>query len=395
MNSPTRHAVLVGCVALLLVTAGCSSETTTTETTAPTTGATTQSTTSTTTDTTTSATTTGTWSPNVSAEQYPPGVAANGTLVNVSGLLDAHFAAVANESMVITQRWTNPNETVVRSYARGASRTPYYSTFERTTDDRRVTAEFYETDARGYSRAVVNGETHYGVVQDSLTNTRAWTNDDAFGPGSALHLLLAGGNYSVNGTVERGGRTFVQFTADETSPANGLYDAYEGTVLVTPDGVVHDIDATTTADSDGATVRTEHSIALDTDAEWTGPPSWVADVPHLSLSIVADGHAVELRNTDGGALPANTTLHVGASTDPVWGPNPPARAGDVAGTVTTNARLEPGEAVYVIATENGSSFSLHDDPVRGDYAFGFAGVSGTERNVTYRLVAGIKNATNG
>ncbi|GAA0644667.1 DUF7537 family lipoprotein [Salarchaeum japonicum] len=378
MRSPIRRAALVGCVALLLVTAGCSGGTPTsvTETTAP----------------TTSAATTGTTG-NVSAEQYPPGVAANGTLVNVSVLLDAHAAATANEPTVLTQRWTNADETVVRSYARGANRTPYYSTFERTADGERVTEAFYGTDAREYVRVTADEETFYSVVQDSFTNTRAWTNDDVFEPRSALHLLLAGGNYSVNGTVERGGRTFVQFTADEPSPANGLYDAYEGTVLVTPDGVVHDIDAATTVNSDGETVRTEHSIALDADAEWSGPPSWVGDVPHLSLSIVADGHAVELRNTGGGALPANTTLRVGASTDPVWGSNPSARAGDVAGTVTTNARLEPGDAVYVTATENGTSFSLHDDPARGDYTFGFAGVSGTQQNVTYRLVTGIKNAT--
>jgi len=391
MRSRTRRAVLVGCVALLLVTAGCSSGTTTsvTETTTPTTSATTGETTS-----TTSTTATGTWSANVSAEQYPPGVAANGTLVNASSLLDAHVAATANESRVLTQRWTNPNETVVRSYAHGADRTPYYSTFERTADGQRATEAFYGTDAREYSRVSVNGETYYGVVQDSITNTRAWTNDDTFGPRFALYQALAAGNYSVNGTVERDGRTFVRLSADDVSLAQRhLYDSYEGTALVTPDGVVHDIDAVTTAGSDGMEIRTENSITLDADAEWTGPPSWVAEVPHLSLSIVEDGNAVALRNTGGTALPANTTLHVSASTEPVWGPNPPARAGDVAGTVTTNARLEPGDTVYVTADQNVSAFALHDEPARGDYTFGFAGVSGTERNVTYRLVAGIENAT--
>jgi len=80
MSLPTRRAVLAVCVALLLVTAGCTTGATPTSTTTP--------------------TPTSTWSPNASVDQYPPGVADNGTLTNVSALADAHFEATANEPMV-------------------------------------------------------------------------------------------------------------------------------------------------------------------------------------------------------------------------------------------------------------------------------------------------------
>jgi len=389
MSPPIRRAALAAAVALLLVTAGCSGGTTTTST------ATTTSATNGTTTATTTTTATGTWSPNASAEQYPPGVAANGTLANVTALLDAHFAGTANRSIAFTQRWANANESVVRRYAHGASATPYYSTYERTTDGEQYSAAFYGTNSRGYARATVDGETQYAVTQNASPNTRAWTNEPLSGPRLALGTTLTAGNYSVNGTVERGGRTFVHLSADGVSPDRSrLYDSYEGTVLVTPDGVVHDVEDSFVVTEDGTKKQTKSSMTLDTDTEFSGPPAWVSEIPQLSLSIVEDGHALELRNTGGTALPANVTFHVSASNERVWGPTPGTTAGDAGGTVTTETTLEPGDAVYVTADADGdASFTLHEESTRGDYDFGYAGLHGGTEHAAYRLVTGIKNVT--
>jgi hypothetical protein len=372
MSLPTRRAVLAVCVALLLVTAGCTTGATPTSTTTP--------------------TPTSTWSPNASVDQYPPGVADNGTLTNVSALADAHFEATANEPMVFTQQLELPNETIVRSYARGASPTPYYSTSNRTTDEIHTTEQFYSTGSHGYSRVTIPNRTGYQVMQNDTAIVGPWTRDDIFGPQIALENAFISGNYSVNGTVERGGRTFVQLTADEPSPTDWgtSLTSYEGTALVTPDGVVYDTEQSFVRDRDDTTKRVNSSITLETGIDWSGPPSWVGDVPHLSLSIVEDGHAFEIRNTGGVTLPANASFRVGGSNEYAMDH---VSIGDEFGTVTTDAPLEPGDAVYVTASADGNSKSvtLHDDPTRGEYTFVTASVAGTHEPFYYQLVTSDKS----
>ena len=377
MRSPTRRAALAVCVALLLVIAGCNGATTPNSTaTTSTTDTGTTATTSTTTTATTATTTTGTWSPNAPTELYPPGVAANGTLTNVSTIVDAHFEATANKSMALTHKWTTANESHVHRYAHGANQTPYYSTITHEEDGSRVVKEYYRTDSHGYLRTAAGNRTGYDVLQNStLTVDSTLVRGSPFGPRHTLWTLLNGGNYSVNGTVERNGQTFVQLTADEPSPPGKDMDitAYEGTVLVTPDGVIYNADESFVQERDGTTEPVESSITLDTDVAWSGAPSWVATLPHLSISIVEDGHALEIRNRGGAVLPANTTFDVDGANE---------------GTVTTNERLEPGDAFYVTAGTGGnsSSFALHAERTRGAYTFEYTRVSGTHETVYYRLV---------
>lgn len=392
MRRPTRRAVLAACAAVLLVTAGCSGGANPTST-ATTAGATTDATAPTDTTVATTATPTGTWSPNASVEQYPPGVADNGTLANASALVDAHFDATADEPVEFTVEWTNPEESVARHYVRGAEPTPYYSVFDRTSGGEQTTEQFYSTGTRGYSRISFDNQTRYSVLQNTTAGVSAWTESGLSSPRSSLGTFLDRGNYSVNGTVERGGRTFVQLTADEgTSVFGDSFTAFEGTVLVTPEGVVYEVDEAYTNSDE----HYEGSITLDTDVEWSGPPSWVADVPRLSLSIVEDGQAVEIRNTGGAALPANVSLRVDGRNEPLWGaPRPPTRT-DVNGVVTTDTQLEPGDAVYVTAGADGSSssFALHDEPTRGEYTFGYAGLRGDHENVLYWLLTGFNDTRN-
>jgi hypothetical protein len=389
MKPSTRRAVLAACTALLLVTAGCSGGAN------PTTGTTTDGATPTATATSTPTTGTDTWSPNASVEQYPPGVADNGTLGNASALVEAHASATANQATAFTVEWAGQNETGVRRYVRGENPTPYYSVFDRTTDGKRTTEQFYSTGSHGFLRVTFDDQTVYQVHQNYTMGVQAWTRNSSASPQYTLKRELASGNYTINGTVERGGRTFVQLSADEVSASwSDFYAAYEGTVLVTPEGVVHDLESSRTAESDSETEPTDVSITVDTDVEWSGPPSWVTDLPQLSLSIVEDGRAVEIRNTGGTAVPANTSFDVAGSEEATLSGRP--TRGDIEGTVTTDERLEPGEAVYVTAGADGSpsSFALHDDPTSGEYTFGSAGLRGRHQNVSYWLATGIQTFEN-
>jgi hypothetical protein len=376
MRSPTRRAALAVCVALLLVTAGCTGGTNTSNTTAPTTAETT--------------TATSTWSPNVSVEQYPPGVAENGTLTNASTLADAHFAATADETLVLTIEGTGPNDTSVRTYAHGDGPTPFYATIVRTEDGTRIVSESYQTEERGFVRHEVENRntTLYRVTQNTSTpGTDSWlSNHGPFDVEYRLGTQFVLGNYTVNGTVERDGRTFVELTADEPADED-FAPAYDGTALVTPEGVVHSVEASFASGTGDDREFREVSVSLDTDAEWTGAPSWIDDRPNLSVSIVEDGRALELRNAGGATLPANTTFEVsGMNATEGW----EARIfPDVTGTVTTDAALEPGEAMYVTADENGSSFALRDEPTRGEYAFAAAKLHHRNEGTVYSLVTGL------
>ncbi|WP_232688753.1 hypothetical protein [Halobacterium zhouii] len=392
MRSPTRRAALAVCVALLLVTAGCSGGTTPTSTTTSPDTTTTGATTTTSAPATT--TSTGTWSPNASVEQYPPGVAANGTLTNRTTLLNAHFDATANESVVHTIESKTANEHVVRRFAHAAGGMPTYRTVNRTTDGKQFVTESYLTRSNCYSRAAVPNRTVYTVTQNSTSyGNYCRPNGPFVGPRLHLDSALMAGNYSVNGTVERNGRTLVQLTADEPSKkAKELSTtSYEGTALVTPEGVIYSVDMSMVQEIDDSKESYEESMTLDTSVDWSGPPPWMGDLPHLSISVVEDGHALEIRNTGGPALPANVSFEVyveNATEHRVPHISPLGEHG----TVTTDARLESGDAVYVTAGADGnaSSFALHNEQARGEYTFTAVMVYGEHGNTVYSLVTGTR-----
>jgi predicted heme/steroid binding protein len=388
MKSPTRRVALAVSVALLLVTAGCLGWTAPSGTSASSTPENAECTY----DAATAASNvTGAWSPNASVEQYPPGVADNGTLVNASTLYDAHFDVTANTSMAL--RLESSRHGFVRTLVHGPDRVPFYSTHSETHDGEQTLTEFYGTHSHGFAQVVLPNETRHLVYQNaSNAGVSALTGYDTFGGlEDQVSGFLHNGNYTVNGTVERGDRTFVELTVDEDAPETDHIT--NGTALVTPDGVVYDVDSSFIQTAgDRAGERFEASMSLNTDIEWCGPPSWVGDVPQLSLSIVEDGKAVEIRNTGGAAVPANTSFDIYGADEPARKPSPISFREEVNGTVTTDERLEPGEAVYVTADADGtpSSFALHDDPTRGEYTFGYAALTGYHGNTGYRLATGIE-----
>lgn len=348
MNSRTRLAALTVSIALLLVFAGCSG----------------------------GMTTNANETANISADQYPPGVAENGTLTDVNALFDAHYNQTADEPISLTINISNPNASTVFHYIHGADGMPTYYAVNRTKNDNRRVTEFFKSGSNAYVRAGYANTEEYIVAQNvTVQGAPAPIDNGRLSPGTYLVTTLANGNYSVDGVVERNGRTLVRLTADEVSPAgkNRRTMRYEGTALVTPDGVVYTVNANYDLQIDGSTTHYEQSNTLDTEEVWTGPPSWTDDLPHLAVSIVEDGHALELQNTGGEVLPADVTFRVST--------------GNATGTVITHERLEPGDSFYVTANTNGntSSFSLHEERMRGTYEFEEVTITGEDENIFYRL----------
>jgi len=242
--------------------------------------------------------------------------------------------------------------------------------------------ERYQTESHGYERE--NG--NYVVTQNAITTGFRWVTQPEEAARHELTGFFAGGNYTVNGTVERDGRTLVELMADES--ADGEASSYDGRALVTPEGVVHSAELSL-PDPESENDYYNYSVSLDTDTDWAGAPSWVADLPHLSVSIVEDGHALELRNTGRATLPANASFEVYAKNTSAENRTDIHRSNaDATGNVTTGATLEPGDAVYVTGNTAGNSttFTLHEERVRGEYRFPTAKLVGERGNVQFELV---------
>ncbi|NIC00992.1 hypothetical protein [Halobacterium sp. R2-5] len=394
MTASKRRAALAVGVALLLVTAGCSGGTTPSSTTENTDTPTT-TTTATPTTTASSTTTAGTWSPNVSVEQYPPGVADNGTLTNHSELINAHFDATANKSMELTYRESPSSQEDVYRYAHGSNKTPFLTFSNRSDETVQMVEERYQTDTHGYERMTGNNGHHYFVTQNEIRDGFLWVTEPEQTARYELTGFFYAGNYTVNGTVERDGRTFVELTANESTFDN--VSSYDGRALIAPEGVIHSAELSL-PDPETEGEYYNYSASLDTDVNWSGAPSWVADLPHLSVSMVEDGHALELRNTGGATLPANASFEVYVKNMSTGNQTDIHRSNaDATGNITTGAPLEPGDAVYVTGhtEENSTSFTLHDERVRGEYRFPTAKIVGKHENIQFELVTGLveDNAT--
>lgn len=378
MRVPTRRWPVAVCVALLLVVAGCGGTTAPTDTATP------------------SGTATTTGSPSEtptetrSEGQYPPGVDDDGDLADVTALLDAHEAETADRTVGYSYQWSGPASSAERRYVRRANGTAYRSVFNRTIGEDSVSEEFYWSDGRGYSRFRFDNQTRYAVVQNTTELVTAWTHaTGGGGPRAVLQVILSAGNYSVDGTVERDGRTFVRLTATEPdSSVDHSTEYYDGTVLVTPAGVVYSVDATYGDEAgSGVTERATMSLELTTDVEWAGTPAWIDELPRLAISTVEDGRTLAIQNTGGTALPANVTFVVAVADVAV---DRPFEQG-VTGTVATTGPLAPGDIRYVTVDGEASSptFTLHDDPTQGEYAIRAAGIQARHGNVTYWLATGV------
>ena len=266
---PTRQVLLAGCLALLVVTAGCNGLPGFDGDATPT--------------------------PEQSVDPATvPGVGANAS-VDAQRLASAHADTLSNRSFTVEQRVVvrNGSDVVVRethTVSRMAANRSRYR-FEQTItgpaaveDDRDATVELFADGERAYRSLRVDDRTQQerirGADGDPL-DPRA-----AFGPQPTLRnrielVIGVAGNTSVSATDDT---VEITGTADGSAlgPVSGDLRAVEnGTVSVTvgPDGRVREYTVAYDARLDGESVTVRETVAVFGVGETSiARPEWVADL---------------------------------------------------------------------------------------------------------------------
>ena len=258
-----RRALLVGLLALSVVTAGCNLGGT--GTVGPGTPAT---------DATGGLPTETSAGPFGGASP-PPGADVTG-ITDVEGLLSAHAGNVNGTSATVemgfslTVNGTGQNASlrgkVVPSADRGWMRVSFQD----------GVGTYYTEDGTTYFREIVDEDTQYGTTGEiSAVPARP-----RFGADERVRTALRSAEWTPVGTVERGGRTLFEYRATSVDPpdVNATADATvssSGRLLVDARGVVHLVAVRTTVETDRGTVRYALRVTLsDVGSTTVERPDW-------------------------------------------------------------------------------------------------------------------------
>ena len=347
---PSHRFAALG-VALLLVLAGCSGG-------GPTSPSATDGSTADTPTGSSTATDSPTATPTPEPGSFPAGTDADG-IEDVSALVGAHVDALSGVAhRVEATRLANRSD---------ALRRPVDATVHvggpdsgnATYVDQRANASQYgvvphESFRRGSTllrRSPSDDGPRYAYRHDTAPD--AILHDASARPLSVLQSALRLGDFEFAQRTTADGRTLFRFEAD--APAEGKAERFEGTVLVSPRGVVHRAAGSYVVDPDREPAyRVEFSYELEPDVGPLDVPAWVEEVPRPVVERVEGGAVLAIENRGDAALPAGTELGVllPDREDPIEGRN-----------LSLPARLGPGETVYayVVRTDDGPEVRLSAD----------------------------------
>ncbi|GAB7094754.1 hypothetical protein JCM30237_19070 [Halolamina litorea] len=355
MARPILVLVTVG----MLLLAGCSGGGTVTD---PATDVTTNTTTdATATDAPGTATTTAAAPPeNV---DFAPGTGAEG-ITNTSALLDAHMRALNGSAYRVDASQDTGDTSAEIVVAESGDRLRISTTAGGATT---AGTDVWSTADRSVTRRQTNGSVSYSVAGDGTPGAGLAASI------SDLYVLtpLAGiqyGEFDYDGTVERDGDRLLRFVATgvnesavESANASAV-SSYDATVLVSERGVVREatVDATEVVDGESRTVNTTYEAT--TGVEPTAP-SWLEEVPDISVSLTANGSLLVVDHGGGPAVD-DAAVSVGA-----FGPR---------GTI--EGSFEAGETRYLgIDSESGEVVVAAERPDT-------AGLDQLGPSVTFRLL---------
>lgn len=331
---------------------------------------------------TTTAPTTGGTTGQTAATALPPGVTDAG-ITNASALVQAHVDALNGTAYAFGLDATSSrSDTVYRTHFSGATDGDE-TVLRQNASGARV--DLYVSGDYAMQRQSTGSATQYRVLQGAIARQQAssLTNVQRV----VLTTYLRAGNYTVTGTTTRDGTEYVELTATTANASSDLtrnVEAFEATVLVTPDGRVDEFTTSITTNQSGTTTTTEFTYRV-TDVGSADPsePGWTSEVPQVTASVSADGTALVLENTGGSALPAGASFTV--------------TAGNRTGEITVQERLAAGDTVYVTATADGQQ--LNATVTRGQPDTGGVDLSTLDRvsvtgrtgGVTFQLVVESQN----
>lgn len=339
-----KQALASLAVALLLVTAGCAGFTGGD-------GSTPES------DTTT--TPNGTSTPAEDLDT-PPGIQ-DGEITNSTALYEAHSEAVNNTA---------------RSVHMSTSETADGQTTERNVsvtygqNDSLLmemdTAEGQQNVYQNNGLTVMDSEGQTVVAQgESMASQMAGLQSEQL-EAILIGLPLQVGNYSQAGTTTHDGTTVHKFTADldsmNQSAASGMENvtAFDATVLVSPDGVIHKVTMDITEDTENGErdVSTSYELSNFGDAT-VESPDWSSDIPQPKAELVNDGETLKITNVGESTIESGAELTVST--------------GGSRAAVTLENSVAPGESVYLTGTASDGGLSgieQHDSAAVGEYNFG-------------------------
>ncbi|WP_232686909.1 hypothetical protein [Halobacterium zhouii] len=202
---------------------------------------------------------------NDGSPSLPPGVTEDG--VNGTRLLEAHRAALANQSFTVETSGSVAGAETGQQVRVGANDTAVVGTIT-------PSVTIIVVDGRQYERIDGPRGVEYTVTNWSRGGQ---TVHEAYAEPTALRIALdpssgVTGNLTLNGTVERDGRTLWRLTVEPRGVTEG--DAPNGTVLVTPAGRVVSAQRTLVTGGNRVAVSATFSAVGGTTVT---TPDWVAD----------------------------------------------------------------------------------------------------------------------
>ena len=269
---------------------------------------------------------------------FPNGTNADG-IDNASALIEAHFAAL-NESTYRVRATQTHND----------------------GPEEFLVAEAGERVRIRSDSGVTLGRNTWSTANQTVGRTEdpLWSDDDSVsytvnGRGTLRHELaenlpslyatvpLTGigyGEFAFAGVVDHDGDRLLRFVATDANESvveaqNRLsISSYDATLLVSENGMVHE--ATVDMRSQNATYRGENGTYFS-NTEYTAttgveprPPSWLSNVPDISVSLTGNGSLLAIEN-DGTVAVENATVNLGP-----FGPYE-----------TIEGPFEPGETRYL------------------------------------------------
>lgn len=243
-----RRVAIAGLLALAVLLAGCQFGATGTETADPL-------------ATDTETTPTATPDP-FGGVAHPPGVDESG-VTDVDGLLEAHAAALADASVTVDTRFHLTVDGSGQNVSLRGETVPDGVRGWMEIELRDGVGTYYTEDGTTYYREVVDESVTYGTTGA----VSAVPERPRFGSDERIETAVESAEWEPVGSVERDGRTLVEFRATSVDPpdVNTTGDATvssDGRLLVAPDGVVHHVDVSTTVENENGTVRYGTSVSL-------------------------------------------------------------------------------------------------------------------------------------
>lgn len=212
---------------------------------------------------------------------YPDGVSENGT--NVSALADGHAEALNESNFTLafdmTQNRSQETQSVEMDAAVSADRdeirmnasTPGQQTSMYLTTERQYTRLTPENQSEGEPIYDVSNRTDEGMQMIPASYSGA-TYVEQFGAN-------AHANFTPTGVEVRDGTTLIELEADGdnvSAPDGTTVKAYDATVLVDEEGVVHSFEVTVETERDGTTTNVTLSMELSDLGETSvEEPPWL------------------------------------------------------------------------------------------------------------------------